>query len=330
MKNTSSEPEIVDTALATTPPAPLETFDTAGALRQVIDAGITEGNVAALEKLADMHMKMQAVADKKSFARSFAALQRDCKAVVASEMVPDKQGNPKFFFAPFKKIWEQVEPIAQRHGFSITFDQKIDDKGRCTATCTLIHEDGHERSNSFTVSGGGTGAPGMSSAQNDEASSSIAKRRALCDALNVVVVLSGDVREHGAPIGEEVGAALKARVIACGGDPDKFLAMADAGSFAEIMSAKLPELIESLSIRERSKPSQPKHKPCPVPFTEATDWRNAMIEEMGDRGFGDAKACAKHFDSVLKSKGFESYLSMPADRREAAWIALVSDKFPKP
>jgi hypothetical protein len=72
----------------------------------------------------------------------------------------------------------------------------------------------------------------------------------------------------------------------------------------------------------------PARKPCPVAFTDATDWRDAMIEEMGDRGFGDKAACGKHLDAVLTKRGFASYLSMPPDRREAAWNALVDGKFP--
>jgi len=98
---------------------------------------------------------------------------------------------------------------------------------------------------------------------------------------------------------------------------------------ASLLEDDKPEQTEQLAV-DVVDPPKPEIKPCPVPFTEATDWRDAMLTEMQDRGYGDKAACVKKFNKAIKDKGFESYLSMPADERRAAWERLVTAKPAKP
>lgn len=224
----------------------------AGMLQAVIGQGVTETNVAALDKLCGLYERMQVKTAEQDFTKAFVALQSDIPAVQACKVVPNRDGTPRYKFAPYEEIMRQVQPLLQKHGFSVTFNMSFSE-GRIKSICTLMHTSGHSRSNEFAVRIGG-GPPGSNEMQADGAAKTYAKRGALCDALNIVVEQDtdgDDGRGLGKTITLEQAADLKRRVKATKADEKKFLAFAGATSYEEITESKLELLDDMLTKREK-------------------------------------------------------------------------------
>lgn len=219
----------------------------AGMLHAVIERGVTQDNVAALEKLCDLYERMQTKAAEKDFAVAMVALQSETIRVQATKAVDVKNGVPRYTFAPYEEIMRVVQPMLTRHGFSITFDTKIE-SDRLWSSCTLTHSSGISRVNQFAVRF--TTPPGSSNAQGDMSTKSYAKRGALCDALNITIDHDDDARAEGGLLSPSLAEELKLRVRATGSDEAKFLKFAGAASFEEIREAKYPMLDDFLSRKE--------------------------------------------------------------------------------
>ncbi len=220
-------------------------------LQKVIDGGITADNVSALESLVGLYDRMQAKNSEREFNQAFAKLQSELRSVNATRTVPNKDGSPRYRFAPFEDIMEEVQPVLVANGFSISFNSRFGD-GRMVSICTLRHIGGFSQSNEFAVRIGG-GPPGATDTQADGAAKTYAKRGALCDALNIVVEHDDDARMIGQPIGTALAMDLKERVIACGADMEAFLKYAGARDFAEISDERWPVLDELLKRKESAK-----------------------------------------------------------------------------
>lgn len=221
-------------------------------LQSVIAQGITEQNVAALDKLCTLYERMESKAAEKMFAAAFCDLQNELPAVQATQAVPTKDGGVKFKFAPYTEIMRQVQPLLSKHGFTVRFSQ-LSEEGKITMTCTLMHVGGHSIVNQFTVRIG-SGPPGASEAQADGSAGAYAQRGALCDALNIVVRHDDDARVEGAKITADQAFELSRRVMETNSDREAFLRYAGAATFADIPSSKYMMLDASLRKKEQTKP----------------------------------------------------------------------------
>lgn len=225
----------------------------AGMLQTVISQGVTEQSVAVLRELCALQREQEEQGAKRSFARAFAALQSEMPAVQACKAVPNRDGTTRYKFAPYEEIMRQVQPILQKHGFSVTFDTSFGE-ARMKVACILMHEEGHERRSEFAVRIG-SGPPGSNEMQADGAAKTYAKRGALCDALNIVIehdTDGNDARGLGKNITSDQAESLKRRVKATGSDEVKFLKFAAASSYEEITEDKYGMLDKFLTSKERS------------------------------------------------------------------------------
>jgi hypothetical protein len=219
-------------------------------LQAVIQQGITEQNVAALDKLCTLYERMQAIEAEKAFAAAFVALQADMPTINATKAVPNSDGSVRYKFAPFEEIMRQIAPMLQRHGFTVSFSNRYEDN-RLVETCLLQHLEGYKRPNDFAVRIG-SGPPKASESQADGAAATYAKRFALCDALNVIVEhMDDDARVMGAPVTPEQAESLRQRVLATGSSVALFLKFAGADSFQTIPSARYSLLDASLRKKEK-------------------------------------------------------------------------------
>ncbi len=219
-------------------------------LQKVIEGGITKENVSVLESMVGLYERMKSKNAETEFAAALVALQGETIRVQATKAVDVKAGVPRYTFAPYEEIMAVVQPILTRHGFSITFDTKIDGD-RLYSICTLTHKTGHSRSNQFAVRF--TTPPGSSSAQGDMSTKSYAKRGALCDALNISIDHDDDARMIGKPIGQALALDLEDRVRKVGADENAFLKYAGAKTYAEISDERYPALDELLKRKEAAK-----------------------------------------------------------------------------
>jgi hypothetical protein len=134
-----------------------------------------------------------------------------------------------------------------RHGFSVTFDTKIEGD-RLNSICTLTHKSGHSRSNQFAVRY--SKPPGSSDPQGDMSTKNYAKRGAFCDCLNISISHDDDARMIGKPIGRALAEDLETRVIRVGSDITAFLKYAGASKFEDISDDRYPVLDEMLKRKE--------------------------------------------------------------------------------
>ncbi len=221
-----------------------------GALASVQGTGVSLQDAEVLGKLMDLYERTEKRQSEKEFAAALTALQGDTIRVQATKAVDVKAGVPRYTFAPYEEIMRICQPILTRHGFSVTFDTKIDGD-RLYSVCTLTHKAGHSRSNQFAVRF--TTPPGSSSAQGDMSTKSYAKRGALCDALNISIEHDDDARMIGTPIGQALALDLEDRVRKVGADENAFLKYAGAKTYAEISDERYPALDELLTRKEAAK-----------------------------------------------------------------------------
>lgn len=219
-------------------------------LQAVIQGGVTEANVGALEKLCGLYERMEARSAEQKYAVALAALQRECQNVVATHEV-----DGKFRYAPFLDIWQSVRPAVEKNGFTLQWDQEhLGD--RVKKKLTLLHIAGHKTIREWTIRLG-SNAPGTPTGAQapvlDEQADSRAKRRLLMDALNIVVDATGSAEDvgDGSVLSQEESDALFQRLIAVNGDQRRFLAFAGAPDWAHIPKARLPELERLIARKER-------------------------------------------------------------------------------
>lgn len=230
---------------------PAGRIDPAGMMQAMIAKGITHENVAAFTELVKLSEHMEDRDAKRDFNRDFIELQREIPRIKATRMIPDRNGNVRSTFAPFEEIDGQARPICLRHGFTYAFSEGAFISGKVTKICTLFHVMGAERSNPYSVRIG-QGPPGCSESQADGSAHSYAKRGALCDCLNIVVVgMDNDARLEGAPITEAQAEELELRVKMTDSNVVAFLKLADAPDFKSIASSKYDTLNQLLQVKER-------------------------------------------------------------------------------
>jgi hypothetical protein len=220
-------------------------------MQSMIDRGVTQENAAAFKELVLLSEHMEDRNAKKEFARAFAALQRDIPRIKATKIIPDRNGGMRSSFAPFEEIDAQARPICLQHGFTYSFSEGAFQQGKITKICTLQHEGGHERSNPYSVRIG-QGPPGCSESQADGSAHSYAKRGALCDCLNIVIVgIDNDARMEGAPVTREQSEELERRCKMANANVETFLRFAgNSPSFAKIPAVMYPLLDEFLKRKE--------------------------------------------------------------------------------
>lgn len=222
-------------------------------LGKFIEAGITNENISAFERLLAMKERMDTKDAEKQFAAEFVALQSELNPIQANKVVPNNDGTARYKFAPFEDIMDVVRPLLQKHGFTVTFSMSFSD-GRVIQTCTLQHIGGHSRSNQFACRIG-SGPPKSSEAQGDGAASTYAKRFALCNALNIVIETDSDgaidARRDGDVISKEKVQYLREQVRETGSNEAALLKMAGASTYEEIREGVYPVLVRALSMKAK-------------------------------------------------------------------------------
>jgi hypothetical protein len=343
------------TDLAPIEPAPLVRRDDSAnpilaMLHSLSEKGIGKTDVEALEKITELYISVEDRNAERAFADAFAQLQSELRPVKAYRIVRNKDGSERYRFAAYEDVWQEVQPVLARHGFGVMFTYRYDGN-RIFAIGTLRHRGGHavvtEYGNRI-----GDGPPGNSASQVDAGARTMAQRLCLCSMLNIATDkdVDGDARDLGKRISQAEADAIEARVRAVyPGDEAqvaRFLRFADANTFADILDGKLGVIESELAKHEKKTalpgPSETQPPPtaasapapvvsaCPEPpctFESAGDWRDAMLEAIGDRLGLDKEGAAAVFDRSLKAGKYESYLSVPLPSRAKAWAALHAGKF---
>lgn len=220
-------------------------------LQAVIQGGITNDNVAALEKITALYERMEDKNAERKFAEAFIQLQQELPTIQGRRGVPDKQGNIKFAYANFDDIDTIVRPICLKHGFSYAFREGGIHDGRVTVIMTLQHSGGHSREIPYSVRMG-SGPPGSTESQADVSGHSYAQRGAIESGLSLRVIGNReDARMEGSPITSTQADELEKRVALLNQPHDKFLKWLGVAKYEDIPSSKYNMADDFLTNKER-------------------------------------------------------------------------------
>lgn len=228
-------------------PATVAMPNVATMLQAVLERGVTEQNVAAVDKLCLLLERMQHAEAEQRFAAAKVEFQRRCPIITATSVIPNRGKYERF-----EDIMRVIGPILSEVGLSVTFSQSLADNNRVTETCHLSHVGGITKANSFTVRVSGKAD---TETQGDCKASTTAKRNALCNALNIVIQQDCLDSEHdaamqGGPITAKQAAELRRRVVETHSNEAKFLKFAQAATYEDIKMAMYAPLDAELKRRE--------------------------------------------------------------------------------
>lgn len=218
-------------------------------LKAVVEKGLTADNAAALEKITELYMKVEAENARKSFSKAFIEMQSELPAIAPTKIVPNKDGSTRFKYAPYDELMKMVGPILRKHGFAPSFSTKFQE-GRVTSVCKLLHVSGHSETNEYSVRIG-SGPPGATESQADGAANQYAQRGALCDALNLVITgRDNEAKDLGAPITFAQSEDLRRRVWETKSDEKAFLKYAGGDTYETIPETRYKECDALLKRKE--------------------------------------------------------------------------------
>ena len=216
-------------------------------LHGVIQSGVTQENVVAVERLVSLYERMQDREAEKQFNEAFVGLQADIPQIVASSIIPNRGKYERF-----EDVMKVVGPLLVKYGFTVSFTNDFKEN-RIIETCTLSHRGGHSRANSFAVRVGRAD----SDTQADCKAATTAKRNALLNALNIVIrqdclTEEMDPRMDGGTITQAQADELERRVQETNSDKVAFLKLAGAATYREIATGKYAMLDGMLAKKERA------------------------------------------------------------------------------
>lgn len=226
-----------------------------GVLANIQTGQITTQHVEVLKGMMDLYERNEERQAKKDFTTAMVSLKRALPPIKTCKVVPNKDGTPRYSYAPLDEIDGKLRPVALEHGFTYDFADGPFEPDRVTKLCIVSHEGGHSKTNPFTVRIG-NGPPQASASQIDGAAATYAMRRALCDAFGIIAEADtdgADARIVGKPITPEEVEALKKRCEATKTNKGALLRMAEVEHFEDIMSSQMDMLNDVLAEQEKKR-----------------------------------------------------------------------------
>lgn len=218
-------------------------------LQLLIEKGNPEANIGVLERLIALKERADAREAEREFNRAFAELQKELVGFQATAAVPNSDGTTRYFFLPYEALMEKLNPMLARHGFALSFDTE-NDGDKVTQKCTVIHASGHSRTNRFSARI--SPPPKSSNAQADGATSTFAKRYAVCNMFNIVAEQPDmDARVVGEPISADKVQYLEEQLTETRSNRTAFLKFAGVEKLEDIGEAQYPVLVRALEAKKR-------------------------------------------------------------------------------
>jgi hypothetical protein len=163
----------------------------------LLDRAVETGaDVDKLEKLMSLQERWQVQESRRQFAAAMAAFQSECPPIPKSKEVKNRDGTPRYKYAPLDTIIKTLREPLRTHGFSWRFDTAHLEE-TLQVTCTLSHMGGHSESATVTipsVTGHGTNA-----AQDEGSGMTYGKRYAFANVTGITI----DEDDDGASAGPE-------------------------------------------------------------------------------------------------------------------------------
>lgn len=148
---------------------------------QLILAAIDKGaSVETLEKLVALKERIEDRDAARAFIRAMAAFQAECPLIrkkTTAKITTAGGGSYSYTYAELDEIVATIAPLVEAHGFSYTWDAKVEANGFLTCTIRIRHIGGHSETSSFSLPTDTKSA--MSSQQKQAAANTFAKRQTL-------------------------------------------------------------------------------------------------------------------------------------------------------
>jgi len=116
-------------------------------IARAIDKGVP---IDVMERLLAMRRELKAEAAREAYFTSLAAFQAQCPEIPKGKQVVDKNGNPRYRYAPIEQIVAVVKEPLSANGFSYVLDSEQDDSS-VTGVCASHHIQGHSETTRFKV-----------------------------------------------------------------------------------------------------------------------------------------------------------------------------------
>jgi hypothetical protein len=146
-------------------PAAIVPVSESAAIFQIIERAARDPNVdiTKMERLMEMHERMQANRAKAAYASALAEMQprlpiieENGKIVVKDKVT--KEVIQSTSYALWEDINEAIKPILAEHGFAITFRNGLAPDGKVMVTAILSHREGHQEETTMVLPHDSTGS----------------------------------------------------------------------------------------------------------------------------------------------------------------------------
>lgn len=209
-------------------------------------------DVEVLERLVALRERMAEREARKAFFDARAAFQEACPPILKSkDGLRTKAGKVVSKYAPLDKILAVAGPVLREHGFSWSWNSRMED-GQQHVDCVLTHELGHSDTSTFT-------APvhkisSLTSGAQDHAGAATYGRRQ--SFVMVTGIYTADADNDGAvPPPESISASEAADLAALadevGADRAKFLNWFGVDSFRDVPAARHREAVQALERKRK-------------------------------------------------------------------------------
>lgn len=209
------------------------------AIMQVIERAATnpEVDIVKLEKLLDMHERIQGKNAEVAFNSAMAEMQSEIPSIA------ERGQGHNIKYATLEDIIDVVRPIMNKYGFAVSFE--VDNKSNfMTVTGVLMHRAGHSMRTSMTLPFDNSGS--KNAVQAIGSSVSYGKRYVICAMLNIATRKEDDNGYAAVPVAkvtaiqaqsiysllEQCPPALKEGFLSIEGQPEDI----DKSRYSEVLS----------------------------------------------------------------------------------------------
>lgn len=220
-------------------------------IKQAVEKG---ANLSELNALLDLQVKWEANEARKAFAKAFANVQENIKAVIKKSVNPQTRSK----YANLEGVIEASRPIYTKEGFSVIFYEGTTDKPEHVRICAdVLHNLGHRETYHYDVPLDGKGIQGnanMTKIHGKASSTSYARRYLMCMIWNIST-MDDDGNSAGTsnddPITDEQLATLKEHMIAVSADEAKFLKYLNIESLDQLMQSQFQKAVAALKAKSK-------------------------------------------------------------------------------
>lgn len=211
-------------------------------------------DINKMERLFEMHQRMQETAARQAYMAALAELQADIPDDIPERgEIKNKNGGVQSTYALWEDINEAIRPVLHKHNFGLSF-RTSQEGGALTVTAVLSHAEGHAESTSITLPHDNSGS--KNAVQAIGSSVSYGKRYTTGELLNLTSRGEDDDGQAGgaATITEQQFMELRAMIEEADADEDKFCAYMRVKNLEEMPARLFQSAVAALrkKIKARS------------------------------------------------------------------------------